>query len=105
MNSVAEIMNFQTLHALPPHTESCSRTPRYASMPLLYAPVDTSLRVIGYSAGKGMAHRLASMGITENSIIKITHQAGGNLVIAVGDTRLGIEPGIANKIMVIPVAG
>lgn len=105
MNSVVDIAGFQTLNALQANMESSSRVTHRGYMPLLHAPVDACLRVISCGSGKGMAHRLASMGVTENSIIKITHQAGGNLVIAVENTRLAIEPSIAQRIIVMPVTG
>lgn len=77
---------------------------RHENIPLPFAPVGQRLRVISCSnAGKHVIHRLASMGITEGSLIEIVQQSAGNMLLAVGNTRLAIAPSIAHKVIVVPV--
>ena len=105
MTDIAKTTSFQASFVTQTNRESITKVSRHHEhMPLPYAPVDTSLRVIGFGTSKGVAHRLSSMGVIENSIIRVMHQAGGSLVIAMKNTRLAIEPSIAHKVIVTPVA-
>lgn len=104
MADVADVTSFKALFAPCSNREADTNIVSHPKrMPLPHAPVDVCLRVIGFGTSKSVARRLSSMGVIENSIIKIAHQAGGNLVIAVENTRLAIEPSIAHKVMVVPV--
>lgn len=105
MANMAEAAGFPAPFTSHTNKESQTKTAvHHGRMPLLHAPVDTYLRVVSFGTSKGVALRLSSMGVTENSIIQVMHQAGGNLIIAVENTRLAIEPSIAHRVIVVPVA-
>lgn len=107
MGDITEIASFQALFTSQNNRGINAKATAHHHrhhMPLPHAPVDVSLRVVSFGTSKGVAHRLSSMGVIENSIIKVMHQAGNSLVIAVENTRLAIEPSIAHKVIVAPIA-
>ena len=74
--------------------------------PLSAAPTNTPLRVAAIEGGRGMHHRLIGMGLNVGSVLTIMHGAngkGGPTLVAVGDTRLGIGHGMAERILVAKV--
>lgn len=64
-----------------------------------------TLRVVALTGGRNLARRLTEMGVPVGAELELV-QSGGNgpMVIAVGGTRLGLGRGMAQKIMVTPVA-
>jgi ferrous iron transport protein A len=52
-----------------------------------------------------MEKRLSSMGIAVGSELRLLQREGGNLVVAVGNSRLALGAGIAQKILVTPTKG
>lgn len=71
-------------------------------LPLPLAPIGEPVRVVNFGTGKNTAHRLASMGINPGSVLKTIEHAHGGLIVAIGNTRLAIGPGIAHQVMVTP---
>lgn len=105
MVNFVETMPFPVSLSAQKQTTEDDQALRHEHMALPFAPVGQSLRVISCgTAGKQVTHRLASMGITEGSLIEIVHQSAGNMLLAVGNTRLAIAPSIAHKVIVVPVS-
>ena len=74
--------------------------------PLNTAPTATPLRVVTIEGGHGFQHRLISMGLNVGSTLTVMHGAdgkGGPTLVAVGDTRLAIGHGMAERVFVARV--
>jgi len=74
--------------------------------PLTAAPTNAPLRVVAIEGGRGFHHRLIGMGLNVGSVLTVMHGAGGGggpTLIAVGDTRLAIGHGMAERILVAKV--
>lgn len=56
--------------------------------------------VMYLSGGKSLTTRLASMGIALNMRIKVLQSSGGLLIVQIGDTRVALGKGEAEKILV-----
>lgn len=72
-------------------------------LPLPLATPGVPVRVAGFTQGRDVEKRLAGMGLTLGSEVELLQQDGGNLVLAVGNTRLALGCGLAQKILVYPV--
>ncbi|NJN66698.1 MAG: ferrous iron transport protein A [Chloroflexaceae bacterium] len=71
--------------------------------PLTMAEGGRRFRVVSIAAGHRATHRLAELGILSGVEVTVVQgQRGGPLLLAVHDTRLAIERGIAHKILVQP---
>ena len=70
-------------------------------MPIVLAPVNTSLRVTKILTDDKTKKHLESLGITINSQIVLISQNGGNAIIQVKDSRLALDKTIAMKILVV----
>lgn len=58
-------------------------------------------RVIEIKGGRGFHSRMASLGLTMGSKVKVLHNYGrGPIIILVRDTRIALGRGEAEKIMV-----
>ena len=76
------------------------------ALPLTAAPTKAPLRVVAIEGGCGFQHRLIGMGLNVGSVLTIMHGAGGGVgptLVAVGDTRLAIGHGMAERILVARV--
>lgn len=61
------------------------------------------MKIVKVAAGRRATHRLAELGLTPGSEMEVIQDCGfGPLLLAVRDTRLAIERGIAHKVMVQP---
>jgi ferrous iron transport protein A len=61
------------------------------------------VRVVAITAGQRVAHRLAELGITQGVELCVLNDNGSSpLLVAVRDTRLALERGIAHTIRVQP---
>ncbi|MEA1936318.1 MAG: FeoA family protein [Thermodesulfobacteriota bacterium] len=59
------------------------------------------VKVVSLSGGRGMQERLISMGLGPGSEIEVMRRgAPGPFIVAVGETRLAVGAGMAQKIMV-----
>ena len=75
-------------------------------LPLTAAPTKAPLRVVAIEGGRGFQHRLIGMGLNVGSVLTVMHGTGGGIgptLVAVGDTRLAIGHGMAEKILVARV--
>jgi len=70
-------------------------------MPLVMASPGKLLTVIGINAGWGLQRRLADMGLTPGTQIRVMNgQHAGPVLIDLRGSRLGLGRGVAQKIMV-----
>ena len=70
-------------------------------MPLLYAKNGELVEVTKLVGGKSFIDKLASMGIYSGTRLKIIRSGDyGAMIIAVGNTRIGLGRGMAQKIFV-----
>ncbi|MDR3159311.1 MAG: ferrous iron transport protein A [Zoogloeaceae bacterium] len=74
-----------------------------AAIPLPFAGPGEPVRITGIGHGRDLEKRLAAMGLTLGSELCLMQQEGGNLVVAVGNTRLALGHGLAQKILVTPI--
>ena len=70
-----------------------------AIMPLAKAQVDDQVWIAGYESKDGV-NRLVGMGLAPGMKIKVLQNLAGNIVVGVGDTRIGIDGGMAKRILV-----
>ncbi|NBD16443.1 MAG: iron transporter [Cyanobacteria bacterium] len=68
-------------------------------MPLAKAQVGNQLWIAGYKSKDGV-NRLVGMGLAPGMKIKVLQNLAGNIVVGVGETRIGIDDGMAKRILV-----
>ena len=73
-----------------------------SSQPLSRLKAGQGATVVALTGGRGFHSRLVSMGLNVGSGVKVirSHSLGGPMLIALGQTRLAIGYGMAEKIMV-----
>lgn len=76
--------------------------PVSAAIPLTFASPGEPVRIVGFGHGRDMEKRLAAMGLALGGELRLMQREGGNLVVAVGNTRLALGRGLAQKIQVTP---
>ncbi|WP_026685487.1 FeoA family protein [Azovibrio restrictus] len=76
--------------------------PAVVSMPLPLANPGEPMRITAFAQGREVEKRLAGMGLTLGCEVHLLQHEGGNLVVAVGNTRLALGHGLAQKILVVP---
>ncbi|MGB6301764.1 MAG: FeoA family protein [Rivularia sp. (in: cyanobacteria)] len=68
-------------------------------MPLSKARVGSRVWITGYESKDGI-NRLVGMGLAPGMTIEVVQNLAGNLLVAVGETRIGIDGGMAKRILV-----
>jgi ferrous iron transport protein A len=68
-------------------------------MALAKAQVGDQLWIAGYESKDGI-NRLVGMGLAPGMAIKVLQNLAGNVVVGVGDSRIGIDGGMAKRILV-----
>ncbi|MDJ0595286.1 MAG: FeoA family protein [Pleurocapsa sp. MO_226.B13] len=68
-------------------------------MPLAKAQLGDRLWIAGYESKDGI-NRLVGMGLAPGMEIEVVQNLAGNLVVAIGETRIGIDGGMAKRILV-----
>jgi ferrous iron transport protein A len=68
-------------------------------LPLAKAQVGDQLWIASYESKDGI-NRLLGMGLAPGMKIKVLQNLAGNIVVGVGDTRIGIDDGMAKRILV-----
>ena len=59
------------------------------------------VRLVGIEAGRGLAARLAAMGLVPNVLVQVVaNQGRGPIAVDVKGTRLALGRGMAHKILV-----
>lgn len=69
-------------------------------MPLIFAPVERTLKVIKIMADDKTKKHLENLGITINSELKILN-SGSSVIVLIKATRLALDSGLASKIFVV----
>jgi ferrous iron transport protein A len=59
------------------------------------------VRVLDVRANQKTSHRLHDMGIVRGATISVVQDDGGALLVAVGDTRLGLDRSLAHRVQVL----
>jgi ferrous iron transport protein A len=67
---------------------------------LSLVPPGQQVRVMDVRADQKTSHRLHDMGIVRGAPLTIVQDDGGSLLVAVGDTRLGMARGLAHRVQV-----
>ncbi len=76
------------------------KEPQSAVYPLAMVGAGERVSIISFSAKKKMQQRLADMGLTVGSQVKVLkNDIGCPMLIAIGDTRVVLGQGMAQKIM------
>ncbi len=68
---------------------------------LSLVPLGQRVRVMDIRADQKISHRLHDLGIVRGTILSIVQDDGGSLLVAVGDTRLGLARGLAHRVQVL----
>jgi ferrous iron transport protein A len=70
-------------------------------VPLALAEPGVMVEVVDFRCGRSCAFRLQEMGIVKGARYRVTSCSGrGPLILANGDTRIGLGAGMAAKVMV-----
>jgi Fe2+ transport system protein FeoA len=72
-------------------------------LPLSMASAGSEVEVAALRAGWGLQRRLADMGLTPGTHIRLVNNRSGPVVVEVRGSRLALGTGVAHKIMVVPV--
>ncbi|PDW02813.1 FeoA family protein [Candidatus Viridilinea mediisalina] len=73
------------------------------SLPLPMASEGSHVRIVGFHGNQRNAHRLAELGMNPGVILTLLRNNGGSLLVAVGDTRLALNYGMAQAVLVCPL--
>ncbi|GAA5784319.1 hypothetical protein GCM10007860_33710 [Chitiniphilus shinanonensis] len=68
--------------------------------PLPLATPGLPLRVVRLTAAGNACERLAGMGLYPGCEVRLMQSQGGNLVVAVGNSRLALGRGLAQQVLV-----
>ena len=69
-------------------------------MPLIFAPVEKTLKVIKIMADDKTKKHLKNLGITINSELQVLN-SGSSVIVLIKATRLALDSGLASKIFVV----
>ena len=58
------------------------------------------VKVTALAGGKGVHRRLRELGISEGTEIMVVQNVGGPVIVKVGESRMGLGRGVAEKIQV-----
>jgi ferrous iron transport protein A len=73
------------------------------SMPLNFIGIGKSAEINSVQGGESLTKKIMEMGMNTGAIIKIIKNDSGPLIIKVGETRLVLGRGMAQKVMVCEV--
>ncbi len=73
------------------------------TMPLNFIGIGKSAEVSSIQGGEGLSKKIMEMGMSTGAIIKIMKNDSGPLIIKIGETRLVLGRGMAQKVMVCEV--
>lgn len=69
------------------------------SFPLAMASVGEKLRIVTLRGSEGCVRRLIGMGFVSGTELQIISHSGGSVIVAIGENRIGLGAGMAQKIM------
>jgi Fur family ferric uptake transcriptional regulator len=82
--------------------DSCGRQ-RQAGFPLAQTAEGESVQVEGVRGPASLSGRLESMGLNSGAVVQIMRNDGsGPIIVASGDTRLGVDRDLARRVRVVP---
>ena len=81
------------------HEATENQRQKRSLMTLAKAHMGDRLWIAGYEDKEGI-NRLVGMGLAPGMSIQVIKNLAGNLVVAVGETRIGIDDGMAKRILV-----
>jgi ferrous iron transport protein A len=70
-------------------------------MPLSLVGTGQPVQVLEISSNPKVTHRLHDMGIVRGARLTIVQDDGRSLLLAIGDTRLGLGRGVAQQVRVL----
>ncbi len=70
---------------------------------LSLVPLGQPVRVMDVRGDPKTSHRLSELGIVKGATLCIVQDDGNSLLVAVGDTRLGLARGLAHRVQVLVV--
>ena len=83
---------------------SDGRAPSAPTMPLMMAGEGQNVRLVGVLGGRGLARRLAEMGLTRGTPMRIVAQGRpGPFIVQVGASKLVLGRGMIHRILVTPL--
>lgn len=74
-----------------------------ACIPLTEAKLGALVELVEVSGGRKIARRMVELGLTAGVKLKVLHDSGGPLIIAVRDSRIALGRGMAEKLSVSPI--
>ncbi|MEC4892697.1 MAG: FeoA family protein [Oscillatoria sp. PMC 1050.18] len=80
-------------------TGEVSNPEQRSIMPLAKAEIGDRLWIAGYKSKDGI-NRLLGMGLAPGMAIQVLQNLAGNIVVGLGDSRIGIDGGMAKRILV-----
>jgi len=69
------------------------------SFPLAMASIGEKLRIVKLKGSEGTVRRLIGMGFVSGIEVQIISNSGGSVIVAMGENRIGLGAGMAQKIM------
>ncbi|MEG4282339.1 FeoA family protein [Microcoleus sp. A006_D1] len=69
------------------------------SFPLAMASIGDKLLIVKLKGSDGTVRRLIGMGFVSGIEVQIISNSGGSVIVAMGDNRIGLGAGMAQKIM------
>jgi ferrous iron transport protein A len=69
------------------------------SFPLAMASIGEKLRIVKLKGSEGTVRRLIGMGLVPSIEVQIISNSGGSVIVAIGDNRIGLGAGMAQKIL------
>lgn len=71
---------------------------------LINLPIGSRARIIAILGGRGLHRRLLGLGLRVGSEVEVLHQRGRGVVIAAADNRIALGGGVAEKLLIEPLA-
>lgn len=68
-------------------------------------PAGARARILVIQGGRDLTRRLLGLGLRGGSVVDILQHRGRGVVLAVGDTRIALGGGIAEKLLAEPLTG
>jgi Fe2+ transport system protein FeoA len=75
-----------------------------ATIPLGEAETGTKATVVAFRGGGDFQARVTSMGLFVGCRLEVLIGGGGRVIVAVGDTRIALGHGMAEKVIVRPLS-
>jgi Fe2+ transport system protein FeoA len=69
-------------------------------IPLTEAKPGALVQLVAINGGRKLARRIVELGLTPGVKLKVLHDSGGPMIIAVRDSRIALGRGMAEKLSV-----